>query len=78
MSSDPDAYCYFYYPNKSHLVNNALLSGLSSDQISVETGKHVNRATLDFLISHMPVTSTVNSLEEKIRLVEGALMTLVI
>ena len=68
-----EAYQYFYYPNKQNLVNNALLFALQGDKNQL-----VNRATLDFLISHMPITNNLNSKEEKIRLVEGALMTLVI
>ena len=30
---------------------------------------YVNRASLDFLISHMPIKSKINSIEENIRLV---------
>ena len=72
-------YFYFYYPNKQPLVNNALLFGLESDKSQL-----VNRATLDFLISHMPINGiegskvVLNMKEEKIRLMEGALITLVI
>jgi len=65
------AYFYFYFPSKPHMVINALLAGLQPDQ-----SVHVNRSTLEFLISHMPIASGVNSLEETIRLVEGALITL--
>jgi hypothetical protein len=46
-------YFYFYYPNKTKLVINALMSGLSI----VEPQVYVNRATLDFMISHMPINS---------------------
>ena len=67
------AYFYFYYPNKATLVNNALLAGLSI----VSQDVYVNRAVFDFLISHMPITSQINSHEESVNIVEGALMTLV-
>lgn len=46
-------YFYFYYPNKSKLVINALIAGLSIAESQV----YVNRGTLDFLISHMPLNS---------------------
>ena len=46
-------YFYFYYPNKSQLVMNALIAGLSTAEIQV----YVNRATLDFMISHMSINS---------------------
>ena len=45
-------YFYFYYPNKSKLIN-ALIAGLSIAESQV----YVNRGTLDFLISHMPLNS---------------------
>ena len=61
------AYFYFYMPNKTSLVVNALVSGL---QIEGNTN-YVNRATLDFLISHMPISSQINSIDELIRLVES-------
>ena len=59
---------YFYYPNKSKLILNALMAGLSiaDDQVQV------NRGTLDFMISHMPIKSQINSIEENIKLVECA------
>ena len=62
---DHDFY-FFYYPNKTKLVINALISGLSIEQKQMYT----NRASLDFLISHMPIKSQINSIEENIRLVE--------
>jgi hypothetical protein len=37
----------------------------------------VNRAAFDFLLSHMPITSQINSHDESVNIVEGALMTLV-
>ena len=36
----------------------------------------MNRSTFDFLLSHLPITEDFLSLEEKIRLMEGAVMTL--
>ena len=61
-------YFYFYYPNKTKLVINALMSGLSIAESQV----YVNRATLDFMISHMPINSEINSIAENVRLVECA------
>lgn len=61
-------YFYFYYPNKSKLIINALIAGLSITQDQVP----VNRGTLDFLISHMPINSPINSIQENIQLVECA------
>ena len=72
-SESAEAYFFFYYPNKQKLVNNALLAGLSIEGQDV----YVNRAVFDFLISHMPITSRINSEEEAINIVEGALLTLV-
>ena len=63
-------YFYFYYPNKTELVINALISGLQLTE-----SNYVNRATLDFLISHMPLKEKINSINEKIRLVENASLT---
>jgi len=65
---DQHDYFYFYYPNKTKLVINALISGLSI----VDNSNYVNRATLDFLISHMPINGDINSISENIRLVECA------
>lgn len=61
-------YFFFYYPNKNKLVINALISGLSIADPQV----YVNRGTLDFMISHMPINSNVNTIQENIRLVECA------
>ena len=61
-------YFYFYYPNKSKLVINALIAGLSIAESQV----YVNRGTLDFLISHMPINSEINSIRENTLLVEQA------
>ena len=41
---------YFYYPSKSHLVINALLTGLHDLEQNL-----VVRATFDFLISHIKI-----------------------
>lgn len=61
-------YFFFYYPNKTKLVINALMSGLSI----VEPQVYVNRATLDFMISHMAINTEINSISENVRLVECA------
>jgi hypothetical protein len=61
-------YFYFYYPNKTKLVINALISGLSIEESQV----YVNRGTLDFMISHMPIHSEINCITERIRLTEQA------
>lgn len=68
---DQDDYFYFYYPLKEKLVINSLLAGLSDSSV------YVNRGVLDFLITHMAITGNINSLTENVRLVEGALMTLI-
>lgn len=68
---DMNDFLYFFYPNKSQLVINALVSGLQLTEIN-----YVNRATLDFLISHMPLKDEqINTEDEKIRLVESASLT---
>jgi len=66
-------YFYFYFPNKSKLVINALNACLSNDIDQVYT----QRATLDFMISHMPISSEINSIEENIKLAESAIQTFV-
>ena len=72
---DLEAYCYFYYPNREHLVINAILKGLSI-QDNMDNPVYVNRATFDFLITHLPMTCDLLSDEEKIRLLEAALLNL--
>lgn len=62
---------YFYYPNRPNLVINAILSGLHTRENSL-----VVRATFDFLISHVQIDSDLIEDEERIRLVEGSLLTL--
>ena len=64
---------YFYYPNRPNLVINALLSGLHSREDNL-----VVRATFDFLISHVEIDGDFIEKEERVRLVEGALLTLTI
>lgn len=64
-------YFYFYYPNKQTLVINALISGMDDNSV------YVNRGTLDFLLSHMPITGIVNTEKENIQLVDVALVRLV-
>mmetsp|Transcript_28988 Transcript_28988/g.35941 ORF Transcript_28988/g.35941 Transcript_28988/m.35941 type:complete len:240 (+) Transcript_28988:330-1049(+) len=51
---DVEAYCYFYYPNREHLMINAIVKGLSI-QDNMDNPVYVNRATFDFLISHVPL-----------------------
>lgn len=72
---DLEAYCYFYYPNREHLLINALIKGLSI-QDNMDNPVYVNRATFDFLITHMPISSELLSDEEKVRLLESALLNL--
>lgn len=67
------AYFYFYYPNKEQLVIQALLAGL---QIGSGNENYVNRATLDFLISHLPINGQMLTPEERVLLVEGTMHTL--
>ena len=67
------AYFYFYYPNKEQLMTNAVLAGL---QTSDSQPVYVNRAVMDFLISHLPITGDMCTDEEKIVIVEGCLITL--
>jgi hypothetical protein len=57
MTGSNESYFYFYYPNKEVMVNNALLAGLSTLNQTV----YVNRAVLDFLVSHMPIKSAINN-----------------
>lgn len=63
-------YFYFYYPLKEKLVVNALLAGLADPSC------YVNRAVLDFLITHAPITGRINKEIENVKLAEGALYTL--
>ena len=44
---DIDAFCYFYYPNREHLVVNALLKGLAIID-NMDNPVYINRATFDF------------------------------
>lgn len=57
---DQEDFFYFYYPNKKTLVINALIAGIEDAQI------FVNRGVLDFLLSHMPITSDLNTIEENV------------
>ena len=72
---DLEAYCYFYYPNREHLVINALTKGLSISD-NLDNPVYVNRATFDFLSTQLPITTKALSDEEKIRLLEAALLNL--
>jgi hypothetical protein len=65
-----DDYFYFYYPIKEKLAINSLLAGLADPSV------YVNRGVIDLLITHMPITGNINTLVENVRLVDGALMTL--
>ena len=55
------------------MVINAILSGLHTRENNL-----VIRATFDFLISHVEIDSDIIQEEERIRLVEGALLTLML
>lgn len=60
-------YDYFYYPLKGKIVTNTLLNCLSDPSV------YVNRYALDFIISHMPINSDLNSHEINVTLVEAVL-----
>ena len=49
-----DDYDYFFYPLKGKIVTNTLLNCLSDPSV------YVNRFALDFIISHMPIHSSIN------------------
>lgn len=51
----------------------ALLAGL---QIGAGNENYVNRATLDFMISHLPINGPMLTPEERVVLVEGTMQTL--
>ena len=61
----------FYYPKKTQLVTNALLTCLSLQGNSI----YINRAAFDFLSSHLVITGTLNEMEENIRLCEFGLIS---
>ena len=67
-----EALNHFYYPNRSNLVTNALLSGFHNLDNNL-----VVRATFDFLISHVPINSESLLSKDRARLMEGALLTLI-
>lgn len=54
---------------------NAIVKGLSI-QDNMDNPVYINRATFDFLISHVPMSTELLSDEEKIRLLESALLNL--
>ena len=64
---DLEDYDYFYYPQKGKLVTNSLIECLHDNTV------FVNRLSLDFIISHMPIHNSLNSEAINITLVEGAL-----
>ena len=66
-------FLYFYYPNRPNMVINALLAGLHTRDDNL-----VIRSTFDFMISHIEIESDFIEKEERVRLVEGALLTLMI
>ena len=66
-------FLYFYYPNRPSLVINAILAGLHTREDNL-----VIRATFDFIISHIEINSDFLEKEERIRLVEGTLLTLMV
>ena len=68
-----NSFLYFYYPNRPNLVVNAILSGLHTRSDNL-----VIRATFDFLISHFEIDSDFLEKEERVRLVEGTLLTLMV
>ena len=68
-----NSFLYFYYPNRPNLVVNAILSGLHTRSDNL-----VIRATFDFLISHIEIDSDFLEKEERVRLVEGTLLTLMV
>lgn len=62
-----DDYDYFYYPMKGKIVTNTLLNCLA------DTSVYVNRFALDYIITHMPIHSRINTLEINVTLVEAVL-----
>lgn len=50
-----DDYDYFFYPMKGKIVTNTLLNCLSDSSV------YVNWFALDYIISHMPINSRINS-----------------
>lgn len=67
-------YFYFFYPNKQELVINALLTGLAPP--AANQNFHTTRATLDFMISHMPIHMGYNTKAEKVMLGKSAILLL--
>lgn len=57
------AYFYFFYPNKEQLAIQGLLAGL---QIGDKNENYVNRATFDFLISHLAINGPMLNDEERV------------
>jgi len=66
-----DAYFYFYYPHKEELVNNAILAALSTEK---NQSYLINEKVLEFMISHMPISSKVNTKQEFVNLMESGLL----
>lgn len=60
-------YDYFFYPLKGKIVTNTILNCLSDPSV------YVNRFALEYIITHMPIHSHINSIEMNITLVEAVL-----
>jgi len=60
-------YDYFFYPLKGKIVTNTILNCLSDPSV------YVNRFALEYIITHMPIHSHINSVEMNITLVEAVL-----
>jgi len=64
---EAEDYYYFYYPLKSKLVINALISSMMDPSV------YVNRMVLDFINTHLGIHSEILRIEENSVLVESAL-----
>ena len=64
---DLEDYNFFYYPLKGKIVTNTILNCLSDNNV------YVNWLALDFIISHMPINSDINTSDINITLVEAVL-----
>lgn len=64
---EAEDYYYFYYPLKSKLVINALISSMMDPSV------YVNRMVLDFINTHLGIHSGILRIEENSILVESAL-----
>ncbi|CAI2382310.1 unnamed protein product [Moneuplotes crassus] len=64
---EAEDYYYFYYPQKSKLVINALIACMMDPSV------YVNRMVLDFINTHLGIHSDILKIEENSILVESAL-----